>query len=92
MIDRPETPGQMRDLFIACADVVRRYGKEGVPMTSLALAYGLVWTEFTDEQAARFFEDLAGWYEDDPRPSSVIPRRPANHRAEPRRRFRAWFS
>jgi hypothetical protein len=82
----------MRDLFRVCADVVRRFGKQGVPMTSLALAFGLVWTEFTDEEAARFFHHLAGWYDDGPEPLTVIPTRPANHRGEPRRRFRAWFS
>jgi hypothetical protein len=92
MIDRPETPEEMRDLFRSCADVVRRFGKGGVPISSLALAYGLVWTEFSDEEAAAFFDHLAGWWEPSPTGPTVLKRRPANHRNAPRRRFRAWFS
>ena len=75
----------MRELFEACAGIVRERGKDAVPMTSLAVGFGLVWHAFSEQEAAEFFDDLASWYAGTNRSETVrMPMRTS-------RRTRRWF-
>lgn len=82
----PGTPEEMREMFEACAAIVREQGKDSVPMTSLAVGFGLVWHAFSEREAAEFFDDLASWYGGSNTAETVrMPMRT-------RRRTRRWFS
>jgi hypothetical protein len=83
----PNDPEEMRDLFVACAKLVRERGKDAVPMSTLALSFGLVWHSFSEQEAAEFFDDLASWYAGTSTSGAV--RMPTTARA--RRRSRRWF-
>lgn len=83
----PNDPEEMRELFVACADLVRARGKDSVPMSTLALSFGLVWHAMSETEAADFFDDLASWYAGTSTTGAV--RMPTTPRA--RRRFRRWF-
>ena len=89
MADAPRTPEQMRELFIACAVVVRDEGKDSVAMSALAVAFGLVWHALSQEQAAEFFDDLASWY--DGYGDTVTVRMPMQPVPRRRRGPRSWF-
>jgi len=85
----PGTPEEMREMFEACAALVRERGKDSVPMTSLAVSFGLVWHAFSEDDAAEFFDDLASWYGGTNDAGTVrmpMQRKPRG------RRFRSWFS
>ena len=79
----------MRELFEACAEIVRLRGKDSVPMSSLAVGFGLVWHAFSEHDAAEFFDDLASWYGGTN--AAAIVRMPMQRKPR-RRRFRSWFS
>jgi hypothetical protein len=85
----PGTPEEMRDLFRTCAELVRERGKDAVPMTSLAVSFGLVWHAFSEAEAAEFFDDLASWYAGTNDSGTV---RMPMQRPRRDRRFRSWFS
>lgn len=89
MPDVPKTPEEMRDLFAGCSQVVREYGKDSIPMSALAISFGLVWHALTEEEAVEFFDDLASFYGGDSESGAVrMPTEPTPRR---RRRFRRWF-
>lgn len=84
----PGTPEEMRELFEACASIVRERGKDSVPMSSLAVGFGLVWHAFSEQEAAEFFDDLASWYGGTNAAETVrMPMQSGR-----RRRTRRWFS
>lgn len=77
----------MRDFMLACAEIVRERGKDSVPMSSLAISFGLVWHSLSESEAAEFFEDLASWYAGTSSTGAVqMPTTPRRDR-----RFRRWF-
>lgn len=88
-METPGTPEEMREMFEACAAIVRERGKDSVPMTSLAVSFGLVWHSFGEQEAAEFFDDLASWYGGTNESGTV--RMPMQRRPRPGR-FRSWFS
>ncbi len=83
----PNTPEEMRDLFVACSEIVRMRGKDSIPITTLAVSFGLVWHALSEQEAAEFFDDLASWYAGTSATGAV--RLPTKHPR--RRRFRSWF-
>jgi len=83
----PNDPEEMRDLFAACSALVRDRGKDSVPMSTLALSFGLVWHAMSETEAADFFDDLASWYAGTSTSGAV--RMPTTART--RRRSRRWF-
>jgi hypothetical protein len=86
--DVPDSPEEMRDLFLSCAAIVRENGKDAVPVTALAVSFGLVWHAFSEREAAEFFDDLASWYAGTSDTGTVrVPTKPPRGR-----RFRSWFS
>jgi len=78
-----------REMFLACAEIVREHGREEVPLEAVALAFGVSWSLMSDETAARYFDDLARGLrsQEDSALVQTIRRRPGDGR-----RFRAWFS
>ena len=85
----PENPEEMRELFEGCAKIVRERGKDSVPMTTLAVSFGLVWHSFSERDAAEFFDDLASWYAGTNEDGTV---RMPTKKPRQSRRFRSWFS
>lgn len=88
-MNTPGTPDEMREMFEACAAIVRERGKDSVPMTSLAVSFGLVWHSYDEEQAAEFFDYLASLYGVTNESGTV--RMPMQRTPRPGR-FRSWFS
>ena len=87
--DAPDSPEQMHELFLACAARVRERGKDSVPISTLALSFGLVWHAFSEQESAEFFDDLASWYGGTSETGAVrVPTKPPRRE----RRFRSWFS
>jgi hypothetical protein len=85
----PRTPEELRELFIGCAEVVRVHGKDSVPMSALAVSFGLVWHALSETEAGEFFDDLASWYQGDSETGAVrMPTEPPRRR---RRKRRSWF-
>lgn len=86
-MDTPRTPEEMREIFEACADLVREQGKDAVPMTSLAVGFGLMWHAFDEDEAVEFFRYLVALHGSEGEHGALPWRRPPRAR-----RFRSWFS